>query len=160
MTVAATATAVQDFLARSDDHLRASIAFGIAGVVLGYDEPLAHLIQAGGDAIVIPSRFEPCGLNQMYGLAYGTPPVVRKITPSSVGLNSTVRPCLAAIASIVSLARYEYGEEKSNQNSIAAGIARNGAGSRVPSQRNSSCQCAGRPPTLPPQLITGGDSFC
>jgi starch synthase len=45
---------------------------------VGYDEPVAHLIEAGADAFVMPSRFEPCGLNQMYSLAYGTPPIVRK----------------------------------------------------------------------------------
>ena len=44
----------------------------------GYDEPLAHLLQAGADAIVVPSRTEPCGLTQMYGLRYGTIPVVRR----------------------------------------------------------------------------------
>ena len=44
----------------------------------GYDEPLAHLVQAGADAIVVPSRTEPCGLTQMYGLRYGTIPVVRR----------------------------------------------------------------------------------
>jgi len=44
----------------------------------GYNEPLAHRMQAGGDAIVIPSRTEPCGLTQMYGLRYGTIPVVRR----------------------------------------------------------------------------------
>ena len=45
---------------------------------VGYDEPTAHRIEAGADAFVMPSRFEPCGLNQMYSLAYGTPPIVRK----------------------------------------------------------------------------------
>ncbi|MGQ0849244.1 MAG: glycogen synthase GlgA [Actinomycetota bacterium] len=44
----------------------------------GYDEPLAHLIEAGADVFLMPSRYEPSGLNQMYSLAYGTPPVVRK----------------------------------------------------------------------------------
>lgn len=44
----------------------------------GYDEPLSHLLQAGADAIVVPSRTEPCGLTQMYGLRYGTIPVVRR----------------------------------------------------------------------------------
>lgn len=47
-------------------------------VEIGYDEPLAHLIEAGADIFLMPSRFEPCGLNQMYSLRYGTPPVVFK----------------------------------------------------------------------------------
>ena len=46
-------------------------------VRVGFDEPLAHLIEAGADAFLMPSRFEPCGLNQMYSLLYGTPPIVR-----------------------------------------------------------------------------------
>lgn len=43
---------------------------------IGYNEPLSHRIMAGADIFIMPSRFEPCGLNQMYGLRYGTPPVV------------------------------------------------------------------------------------
>lgn len=46
------------------------------GVTIGYNEPLSHQIMAGADIFIMPSRFEPCGLNQMYGLRYGTPPVV------------------------------------------------------------------------------------
>lgn len=49
---------------------------GRASVTIGYNEPLSHQIMAGSDIFVMPSRFEPCGLNQLYGLAYGTPPVV------------------------------------------------------------------------------------
>jgi starch synthase len=48
-------------------------------VRLRYDEPLAHRIIAGADVIIVPSRFEPCGLTQMYGLAYGTLPLVRRV---------------------------------------------------------------------------------
>ena len=45
---------------------------------IGYDEALAHRMQAGGDAILVPSRFEPCGLTQLYALAYGCVPVVAR----------------------------------------------------------------------------------
>jgi starch synthase len=49
---------------------------GRIAVHIGYDEALSHRMQAGGDAILVPSRFEPCGLTQLYGLAYGCVPVV------------------------------------------------------------------------------------
>ena len=45
-------------------------------VHIGYSEDLAHQVEAGCDLFLMPSRFEPCGLNQMYSLRYGTPPVV------------------------------------------------------------------------------------
>lgn len=51
---------------------------GRIGVRIGYDEALSHRLQGGGDAILIPSRFEPCGLTQLYGLAYGCVPVVAR----------------------------------------------------------------------------------
>ena len=51
---------------------------GQVGVMIGYDEPLAHLLLAGSDGILIPSRFEPCGLTQLYGLRYGTLPVAAR----------------------------------------------------------------------------------
>ena len=51
---------------------------GRAGVVIGYDEALSHLMQGGSDAILIPSRFEPCGLTQLYGLRYGCVPLVAR----------------------------------------------------------------------------------
>jgi starch synthase len=59
---------------------------GEVAVRIGFDEGLAHLIEAGADSFLMPSRFEPCGLNQMYSLAYGTPPVVR----ATGGLADTV----------------------------------------------------------------------
>ncbi len=49
---------------------------GRIGVSIGYNEPMSHLMQAGSDAIIIPSRFEPCGLTQLYGLRYGCVPIV------------------------------------------------------------------------------------
>jgi len=52
---------------------------GRIGCVIGYDESLAHLIQAGADALLVPSRFEPCGLTQLCALRYGAIPVVARV---------------------------------------------------------------------------------
>jgi starch synthase len=51
---------------------------GRVSIRTGYDEALSHRMQGGGDAILVPSRFEPCGLTQLYGLAYGCIPVVSR----------------------------------------------------------------------------------
>jgi starch synthase len=59
---------------------------GEIGAVIGYDEALAHLIQAGADALVVPSRFEPCGLTQLCALRYGAVPIVSRVG----GLEDTV----------------------------------------------------------------------
>ena len=71
-------------LGSGDAHLEAAFLAAAArhpgriGVRIGYDEPLSHLLQGGADAILIPSRFEPCGQTQLYGLAYGCVPVVAR----------------------------------------------------------------------------------
>lgn len=59
---------------------------GRLAVTIGYDEGLAHLMEAGADIFLMPSRYEPCGLNQMYSQRYGTPPVVH----ATGGLADTV----------------------------------------------------------------------
>src|SRR5207253_11479680 len=59
------------------------------GVVFGFDDALAHQIEAGADIFLMPSQYEPAGLNQLYSLKYGTVPVVR----ATGGLADTVADC-------------------------------------------------------------------
>jgi len=59
-------------------------------VRVGYSEPLAHLVYAGSDFFLMPSRYEPCGLSQMYAMRYGTLPIVH----ATGGLRDTVVPFL------------------------------------------------------------------
>jgi len=75
--------------AHFEDALRALAAQhpGAIAVRIGFDEGLAHRIEAGADLFLMPSRFEPCGLNQLYSMRYGTPPVVRR----TGGLADSVR---------------------------------------------------------------------
>ncbi len=81
------------FLGSGDAHYERMLAELVAhrpehaSFQAGYDEDLSHLIEAGADVFLMPSLYEPCGLNQMYSLAYGTAPVVRRVG----GLADTVR---------------------------------------------------------------------
>jgi starch synthase len=65
---------------------------GKVGAIIGYDEPLSHLVQGGADVVMVPSRFEPCGLTQLYGLRYGCVPLVSRVG----GLTDTVIDANAA----------------------------------------------------------------
>ncbi len=72
----------EDYLQRLRNHAPDQV-----GVYIGYNEDLAHKIEAGADIFLMPSRFEPCGLNQMYSLRYGTVPIVRGVG----GLDDTIQ---------------------------------------------------------------------
>ncbi len=75
-------SAYENFFQRLRDHAPRQV-----GVFRGYSEDLSHRIEAGADMFMMPSRFEPCGLNQMYSLRYGTVPIVRAVG----GLDDTVQ---------------------------------------------------------------------
>lgn len=77
-----------------EDGFRAVAAAhpGRVGVTIGYDEQMAHRIYAGADTVLVPSRFEPCGLTQLYGLRYGAVPIVAR----TGGLADTVVDANAA----------------------------------------------------------------
>jgi starch synthase len=72
----------ENFWQRLRDHYPQQV-----GIYRGYNEHLAHQIEAGADIFMMPSKFEPCGLNQMYSLRYGTVPIVRAVG----GLDDTVQ---------------------------------------------------------------------
>ncbi len=76
--------------ARYEDSLQALAAAHPSRVAvrIGFDERLAHLVEAGADMFLMPSEFEPCGLNQLYSLRYGTVPIVRAVG----GLHDTIQP--------------------------------------------------------------------
>jgi starch synthase len=78
---------------------------GRIAVVIGYDEALAHLIQAGADALVVPSRFEPCGLTQLCALRYGAIPIVSRVG----GLADTVTDVEEADAASNAATGFKFG---------------------------------------------------
>src|SRR5260370_32754725 len=80
------------------------------GVLVGYDENLAHLIQAGADALVVPSRFEPCGLTQLCALRYGAVPIVSRVG----GLADTVIDAEEAAVSNGATTGFKFGPVTAN----------------------------------------------
>lgn len=90
---------------------------GSVGVRIGYDEDLAHRIYAGADVILVPSRFEPCGLTQMYAMRYGALPVVAR----TGGLADTIIDANAAAisAGVATGFQFEPGSREAFANAIA-----------------------------------------
>ena len=92
---------------------------GRAGIVIGYDEGLSHLIMAGADSVLVPSRFEPCGLTQLYALRYGALPLVRR----TGGLADTVVDANAVTLAEGSATGFAFDEESPEGLLEAAGRA-------------------------------------
>lgn len=96
--------------ARYEDFMRAAEARhkGRVCAYIGYNEELAHLVYAGSDYYLMPSRFEPCGLSQMIAMRYGTVPIVRE----TGGLRDTVKPynCFTGEGNGFSFANYNADE--------------------------------------------------
>ena len=111
---------------------------GKMALSVGFDESLAHLLEAGADAFVMPSRFEPCGMNQMYSQRYGTPPVanatgglVDTITDEALGIGSAKatgflmrEASTAALIETVERAVAAYREPRQWRNLQLNGMAR------------------------------------
>lgn len=87
-------------------------------VTIGYDEPLAHKLQAASDALLAPARFEPCGLTQLYALRYGTLPVVRR----TGGLADTVVDATAT--SIADRSATGFVFDEANRDALISAVAR------------------------------------
>ena len=90
-----------------------------ASATIGFNETLAHLIEAGADAFLMPSRFEPCGMNQMYSQRYGTPPIVR----ATGGLADTVVDCTPATLAAGSASGFVFHEPSAKALLTAVGRA-------------------------------------
>jgi starch synthase len=92
---------------------------GRVGAMIGYDESLAHLIYAGSDIILAPSRFEPCGLTQLYALRYGALPLVRRVG----GLADTVVDANAATLADGVATGFAFDDDSSSTLMAAVGRA-------------------------------------
>jgi starch synthase len=93
---------------------------GRVGIVIGYDEALAHLVQAGADALLVPSRFEPCGLTQLCAMRYGAVPVVSRVG----GLADTVTDATEAAMADGSATGVQFTPVTTEGLAVALGIAR------------------------------------
>lgn len=96
----------------------ASAAPQSVSVQIGYDETLSHRLIAGSDVILVPSRFEPCGLTQLYGLQYGTLPLVHRVG----GLADTVQDC--ALENLADGSATGFAFESFTENAFNAAIRR------------------------------------
>ncbi len=113
-----------------EDRLLAAAALHAdnASVRVGYDDPLAHKIEAGSDMFLMPSHYEPCGLNQIYSLRYGTIPIVR----ATGGLDDTVDKTTGfkftdytpkALLAVIRAALAAYRDRKSWETMMKRGMA-------------------------------------
>lgn len=102
---------------------------GRVAAALGYDEGLAHLIIGGADVVLVPSRFEPCGLTQLYALRYGTLPLVRRVG----GLADTVVDATPATLADASATGFAFDEE--TPQALLAALGRASAVVRRPDLR-------------------------
>jgi starch synthase len=133
----------QAFVAAAEWHL------GSAGCMIGYDEAAAHLMQAGSDALLVPSRFEPCGLTQLYALRYGAMPVVSRVgglADSVIDANeaalaagvatgiqfwpTTAEGLQVALGRLLALWRDRPAWERMQRNGMAADVSWRGSASR------------------------------
>ncbi|MEJ1959745.1 MAG: glycogen synthase GlgA [Nitrosomonadales bacterium] len=89
---------------------------GQISAYVGFDEGLSHLIEAGADMFLMPSRFEPCGLNQMYSQRYGTPPIVH----ATGGLIDSVVDCNEATLASGTASGFVFGKGLGNAGLLAA----------------------------------------
>jgi starch synthase len=111
---------------------------GKIGLYIGFDEGLAHRVEAGADMLIMPSRYEPCGLSQLYSLRYGTVPIVRRtggladtvisFRPSTVKSKSAtgfhfIDASSDALLSTIMLALYVYEEHETWNSMVKFGMS-------------------------------------